>query len=331
MSNGSDFGTPTPINDIGVFNTDEVANGAKAFNPLNSGWVNDPEAVDAISALQPFGAFAETPAAEVDVADLPKEVFLWKIHKQVTGVDSDEENQGNYGSCVGFGTTAAVEASMVYQIYTGKQEEWKELCQEITYGGSRVEIGKKRLGRSQGSIGAWAAEFVKQYGVLPRGVYGKYDLTKYTIKNCDDFGINGVPDSLEPQVKLHPVEEIVQVKTWDNAKKALAQGYGISICSSQGFTMKRDDYGFCRASGVWQHCMALWGYQTGPREGGWIKNSWGPNSTTGPRGAGEPPLCGFWAEASIIDRMLRQGDSWAFSAVKGFPKQKVDVIDWSTL
>ena len=177
MIDGSDFGTPTPIGDIGAFETTIGDNSAKPFNPLDSGWVNDPEAVDAISALQPFGAFAETPAAEVDSADLPKEVFLWKIHKQVTGLDSDEENQGNYGSCVGFGTTAAVEASMVYQIYTGKQEEWKELCQEITYGGSRVEIGKKRLGRSQGSIGAWAAEFVKQYGVLPRGVYGKYDLT----------------------------------------------------------------------------------------------------------------------------------------------------------
>lgn len=336
MSEENDMGTPTPITGLGIDPTpveqpvEEPGHGLPA--PQNLGWVNDPEAVDEIASLQPFVAFADTPAGEVSLADLPPEVFIWKIHKLVTGKDPDEENQGNYGSCVGFGTVAAVEASMVMQIYSGAHEEWKELCQEVVYGGSRIEIGKGRLGRGQGSIGAWAAEYVKQYGILPRGKYGSYDLSKYSIPLCDQFGNKGVPDDLEKVSKVNPVQEITKVKSWESAKKALAQGYGIAICSNRGFSsMKRDEYGFCKASGVWNHCMALWGYQTGPREGGWIKNSWGPNATTGPRGAGEPPLCGFWAEASVIDGMLRQGDSWAFSAIKGFPKQKVDVIDWSSL
>ena len=299
--------------------------------PQFNGWVDDPEQVEAIAVEQEFQSFADTPAGMVSLGELPKEVFMWKIHHAVTGLNPDDENQGNYGSCVGFGTVAGVEATMVYQIFTGASEEWKELSQEIVYGGSRIEIGKGRLGRGQGSIGAWAAQFVKKYGVLPRGVYGKYDLTKYSIPLCNQFGINGVPDELESATKEHPVNDIVQVKSWEDAKKALAQGMGISVCSNQGFTMKRDAKGRCQPSGKWNHCMALWGYNTDGDEMGWIKNSWGGNATSGPRGAGEPPLCGFWADASVIDSMLRQNDSWAFGNAKGFPKQNVNVIDWSSL
>ena len=116
--------------------------------PQFNGWVDNPEFVDEVASQQPLERFADTPAAEVSLSDLPPEVFIWKVHKLVTGKDADEENQGNYGSCVGFGTVAAVEASMVMQIYNGAHEEWKELCQEVVYGGSRNEIGKGRLGRS---------------------------------------------------------------------------------------------------------------------------------------------------------------------------------------
>ncbi len=299
--------------------------------PQFNGWVDDPEQVEAIAVEQEFQSFADTPAGMVSLGELPKQVFLWKIHNTVTGKDPDEENQGNFGSCVGFGTVAGVEATMVYQIFTGAHEEWKELSQEIVYGGSRVEIGKGRLGRGQGSIGAWAAQFVKQYGVLPRGLYGKWDLRKYSIPLCSDFGINGVPNELESQIKEHPIKDIVQVKSWEDAKKALAQGMGIAICSNQGFSMKRDAKGRCAPMGRWAHCMALWGYNTDGSEMGWIKNSWGASATTGPRGAGDPPLCGFWADASVIDGMLRQNDSWAFGNAKGFPRQNVDLIDWSSL
>lgn len=298
--------------------------------PMEGGWVNDPEAVAEIASHLSFQSFGDTPAGEIESGDLPKEVFTWKVHKLVTGKDPDEESQGNIGSCVGFGTTAAVEGSLVNAIYRGEPFEWKELCQEITYGGSRIEIGKGRLGRGDGSIGAWAAQFVRDYGLLPRGVYGKWDLSRYSVATCKQFGASGVPDDLEPEIKIHPVQSITKVTSWDECKKALAQGYCVSVCSNQGFSMKRDSNGVCRPSGSWGHCMAIWGYQITNVELGWIKNSWGPDAFSGPKGAGDPPACGFWAEASVIDRMLRQGDSWAFSSIKGWPKKRVD-IDWSTL
>ena len=82
--------------------------------------------------------------------------------------------------------------------------------------------------------------------------------------------------------------------------------------------MTRDVDGFCRASGTWAHCMAIVGIRGGSRPGALLLNSWGPNAHTGPRGLGDPSPAGFWADANVVDRMLKQGDSWAFSDVVGF-------------
>lgn len=284
------------------------------------GWIIDPEAVAVIVGAQPVPFFSMSPAAERE--SIPPEVYLWKAREKLTGQPWPARNQGQVGSCVSFGTAAAVEATMASEVLAGEPESVRDLCQEVIYGGSRVEVGGGRLS-GDGSIGAWAAEFVKRWGVIDRAVYGKYDLSKYDQVRCRAWGRNGVPDDLEPEVKRHPVKAISMVKSWEDAKKALASGYGIAVCSTVGFQMKRDAEGFAKPSGSWAHCMALLGYQTGRREGGWICNSWGPDAHTGPVGAGGAPTCGFWADASVVEKMLRMEDSWAFSAVDGFPARRL--------
>jgi hypothetical protein len=71
--------------------------------------------------------------------------------------------------------------------------------------------------------------------------------------------------------------------------------------------------------------MAILGFQLGKRPGAFIQNSWGPSAHTGPLGAGDPPTGGFWADAEAVEKMLKAGDSWAFSSVVGFPAR---VIPW---
>jgi hypothetical protein len=80
---------------------------------------------------------------------------------------------------------------------------------------------------------------------------------------------------------------------------------------------------------VSHNCMCLDGYHVdgGGREYGHYDNSWDGVYHTGPTGWGSPTGNGFWADSNTIARMLAEGDSWAVSAVKGFPKQKVE-IDW---
>jgi len=54
-----------------------------------------------------------------------------------------------------------------------------------------------------------------------------------------------------------------------------------------------------------------------------IDNSWGANAHTGPTGPGDPGPEGFYAAASVVDNMLAEKDSFAFSAVEGFPLRKI--------
>jgi hypothetical protein len=289
--------------------------------PLAFGWVDDPLAVRAASADLPFARFCHTDAFAAR-HDGPDDVFLWDACRTVTGDLLPPRNQKGVGACVGFGTAAAVEHLMCVQIANGSDEEFRELAPEMIYAGSRVEIGGGRV-RGDGSIGAWAARFVNEYGVVPRDVYGSHDLREYDEERCREFGRTGVPDELEPLAREHPVQSVANVRTWDECRAAVRNGYPLIVCSSQGFTMTRDADGFCSPRGRWYHCLAVVGVRGGKRPGAFLLNCWGPNTHTGPRGPGDPSPAGFWAEAWVVDRMLRQGDSWAFSDVVGFPPRRL--------
>lgn len=291
----------------------------------NYGWHKDPKEVALVQSRLTDPMFL-TSICSRSSNDIPDFVYLWKAAEQVLGAKLPGRNQGQVGSCVSFGTAAAIEHSMLAEIVLGDLEEFKPLCQEEIYGGSRVTIGGGQL-RGDGSVGAWAAEYVNKYGILARGKYGSINCEKYDEEMCRLWGKKGVPNELLPEIKLHPVKTTSLVRNFTEAKKALASGYGISVCSNQGFDgMDRDANGFATPRGEWGHCMALIGYQTGSRPGGFILNSWGDNSHTGPSGAGDPPSAGFWVDSKIIDRMLGEQDSWAFSCVEGFPIRKLHFL-----
>jgi len=290
--------------------------------PIFGGWVKNDDAVREVRQGLPTPFFADTEAGKDDIFGTPESVYLWKAQVKVTGSLLGPYDQNPVGSCVAFGTTYATEASLCVAISQGDMQEFRSFSREIVYGGSRVQIGKGRI-RGDGSVGAWAAQFVNEFGNLPRDRYDGYDLREYNPSTCREFGARGVPAALLPKTKDYPVQGIAQVRNVGEARKALANGYAIAVCSSQGFTRQRDADGFCRASGIWQHCMAIDGYQSGRRPGFHVVNSWGGNYHTGPTGAGEPNSAGFWADEATVDRMLSQGDSWAFSGVKGFKKNKL--------
>lgn len=286
--------------------------------PLHAGWIDDPAAVEETIAAMKYGRFRDTPAF-ASPAELPDDVFLWDACRTATGDVLPARDQKSVGSCVGFAAASAVEHLLCVQIAGGADDEvFRDLAQEVIYGGSRVEIGGGRV-RGDGSVGAWAARFVSEYGVVPRGVFGKHDLRAYTEARCREYGRSGVPDDLEPLAKEHPVRGVARVLTWDECRSAVRNGYPVMVCSSQGFGMRRDAAGFCPPRGVWYHAMAVVGVRGNPRPGAFLLNSWGPNAHTGPRFPPDAPEAGFWVDAAVIDRMLGQGDSWAFSRAKGFP------------
>lgn len=316
---GTDIPQPTPP----LFEPDVAFKVGDAH--YSFGWEKNDEEVKAIADTLPFRVFGDTPAGQ-KLGELPDHVYLWKVYEKLPIRGPPIKNQLDVGSCVSFGTNGAVLDSMAVDIVLNKRPyELKDVAEEVTYGGSRVQIGGGRI-RGDGSTGAWGAQFVKQYGLAPREsiktASGKvYDLSTYDTTRCRQWGNAGVPSDLLPIVREHPVQEITQITSWADAKKALAQGYGISVCSSIGFNMRRDARGICQPGPRWDHCMRFDGYHVeAGKEYAHIENSWGANAHTGPLGWGDPPPSGFWVDAAVADRMIKTGgDTWAFSSVKGFP------------
>lgn len=292
----------------------------------NGGWHKDDGAVKAVKETLRFKVFGDTPAGQA-AADLPDHVYLWEAYHTLFARGPPDKDQSSIGSCVSFGTNYAVATTLAVQIVQAKgdADQFKDPAEEVTYGGSRVQIGKGKLGRGDGSVGAWAAQFVQKWGIVARGKYTSYDLSTYSVSTCRTLGNAGVPADLQKVAKEHSIKDITSVNSWASAKASLASGYAIAICSDQGFSMQRDKDGICRPSGSWAHCMALIGYATiNGKEYGRIQNSWGPNAHTGPLGPGDPPAGGFYADSAVVGRMLAQGDSWAFSSVATWPSRKLN-------
>lgn len=208
-----------------------------------------------------------------------------------------------------------------------------EIATEPIYAGSRVEIGGGRI-RGDGSVGAWAAKYVQEYGLLQRTVYDRFDLRTYSGSKAKEWGAPraGVPDELEPIAKMFPIRTVSLVTTDDEAAAALYNMYPIPVCSGQGFTTTRDRNGFCDPKGSWAHCMVARGICMAKRGSNWvlavvIQQSWG-ESPSGPnkielktgRIVTLPQGC-FLIEMDVFARMLRGRDSFAISGAKGFVPQ----------
>lgn len=293
------------------------------------GWEFRPDEVAEIVGLQPVGIFEDTAAGQQS-DPLPDKVSLHDAAVSVLGHFLPVRNQGSIGTCVPFACTRAVELTMLVAIARGGRFTFPAngLATEPTYGGSRIEVGKGRLGRGDGSIGAWAAEFVKTWGVAPRQVFPAFniDLSEYSIDLSRAWGRSGVPDSFEPTLKQHPVQGIAKVTTLDGALRALAAGHAIMECSNRLLNRNRNADGTIGTYRGGGHAQTTVGFKK--INGRWkfqIDGSWGSYHTGG-LDPDFPCPAGGLVDQDDYEAMLDQGDSFAFSDVVAFPARDYD--DW---
>ena len=98
-----------------------------------------------------------------------------------------------------------------------------------------------------------------------RDLVGPYD-----GKRAKDWGAEGVPADLQAKAPEHKVQTTSLVTTWSELEDALSNGYPVTVCSNQGFTLTRDADGFCKARGSWGHCMLIVGIRADNRPGACI-------------------------------------------------------------
>lgn len=300
-------------------------------------WVNDPEAVKESFARVAPTIFGDTPAGKIAQGDV-QEAFLWRSVRKAAGkgeLDSwyPNVNQLDVGMCVGCGWKHGVDVALANQVITGRAQKWEPVSAAVIYGGSRVEIGGGRI-RGDGSVGAWAREFVRSRGVAPMRKYPSVDLSVFDPQIARKFGQTGVPDDIEDVARENPVQGTALVSTWADVQRAISQGYPVAVCSNVGFnnpngtTGTRDKDGFCAPRGTWPHCMVFIGVRGGSREGAFCLNSWGDTAHGGPVWPADAPRAGFWVDAKTVERMVSQNDSFAIADIAGFPARKIDWFTW---
>lgn len=291
----------------------------------NDGWIDDPAAVEAVMNELPFPVFQDV-WNPIKGSGKGKKVLLYDFIKQASGGKFPKRKQ-TIGDCVAQGAAYAVDAVKSVDIILNKEfEEWvAETATEDIYAGSRVQIGKGRI-RGDGSIGAWAARYVNEYGALPRGKYGNIDLATYSGSKARSWGRSGagVPKSLLPKAKQHPILTVSKVTTYEEVRDLICNGYAVTIASSQGFSSRRDSEGFASPKGSWAHQMSILGVDDEyKRPGVLVQNSWG-TWNGGPKRHDQPDGS-FWVDADEIERrILKKGDSWAFSGYEGFKPRELN-------
>lgn len=311
---------------------------------MDFGWINLPSETAQIVASLPM------PEAEPPLLRAKEPTLLYKHVRQVLGRDLPKGPQG-IGDCVGWGFAGlnnVIAALQVYKQMLAKDvlfvshnapqvkhdaravllDQYQETAVEWIYGGSRVEIGKQRGSTQDGSTGAWAAKFISTYGTLSRAYLQSKGLSgPYDAKRSKQWGAQGVPDSLEPAARQHLIRNVSLVTNFEKAAALIENGYPVAVCSSQGFSGRRDSQGFDNPRGRWDHCMYFLATRW-DRPGLLCAQSWGPNTPSGPIAYDQPDNT-FWVDSHVVDSMLSRRDSWTGTEFDGYKVQDEFNGDWS--
>ncbi len=280
------------------------------------GWIHDPAEVQRTLSGMPRPYFAAA-SPHLGGSGSGQTTLLYKAFKDVNGGQYLDYPAQAIGDCVSHGFGHGIDLLEAVQIAVGHHpEEFEQTATEAIYGMARVDVGGQRGSTQDGAIGAWAAKAVTTLGTVSRDLVGPYDGQRAKF-----WGERGVPDELKARAVEHRVKTASLITTYSELEDALANGYPVTVCSNQGFTLERDAQGFCRPHGIWGHCMLICGIRD-DRPGACIFQSWGSTIPSGPLALDQPPNS-FWADRSVVEGMLGMEDSWAISSFDGYPSHAV--------
>jgi hypothetical protein len=288
------------------------------------GYAPDREGTDAFLASLPKPTLAQ--AGPDLMLDESRDVFLGSYLLQCD--PAWKRGAQKIGSCVGWGWALSTDILAACDIHMrGEPETYGgRVLEASVYAFSRVEVRGQRNFGGDGSYGAAAAKAVSRFGTLHYGIdYGGEKFTDNSGQRESQWGRDGVPDRLEPYAAKHKVSGVALVTDFEQAAKAIQNGYPVAVCSMQGFSMTLRE-GYLTPMGSWAHCMMFAGVRWKPYPALLCVNSWG-DCYQGEVDKSLPPQfqrSAGWVRAETCTRMLKGEDSFALSGYSGFAPRKLD-------
>lgn len=245
------------------------------------------------------------------------------------------------GDCVSHSDKNAKLYSHVCDIISGKPDERSGVYEGVVeipeagikQGGFSTEVSYWYRGYDGDGWYCQAAATVstKQAGLVARKNYPEIgiDLTKYSGSLAGKYGSRKPPAEIADALDNNLVYTATKLRSFEEVRDFLGNGYGVSSCGSEGFSSSRDENGVSSRRGSWAHAMDILGAddrtEIHAKYGGplvCIQNSWG-KFNSGPRrvlGTNvDIPEGSFWARWKDVQRR----EFIAYSGVNGWPARTV--------
>lgn len=253
---------------------------------------------------------------------IPDRYMIWEKTRKYIGKDLPNTPQ-LIGDCVGKSSSDVTDYLQVLQLGAVGRKDWHTTHPSFAWANGRVmpEIGNRRLGRQDGSLGIWQAVAVKKYGII---FEDDKNVPKYTASLARNWGYSGPPKEFMEIGKNRLVRvdtaDSAMVKTLDQLFSALSADFPVTVASNYGFDMSPRSDGYNHYSDTWPHQMKFLGYcKVGKKPCLCLSNNWGEaaHGTIIDAETGEQ-----WPKGTMrifLDDaagMLKEKDSWAHSFVE---------------
>lgn len=285
------------------------------------GWLPRNGVIEAYEKGRNIGSFY-TIAPALAGTGAGRTVLLYDAVRKVWGEDLDPGPQA-ISDCVGWAFAGCVDLLACVQVMDRTHERHSHALRtstEALYAMSRRDYGDG--GSGGGSYGAWGALTVEAGGTLSRRrVKQAYpDRPEYDPNRAHDWAKSGVPEPLKAEAREHRVRTTALIRTFEEARDAIANGYPVAASSRQGFSSARDRDGFARPVGIWDHSMKFIASRDDWRPGLLCMNSFGTHLPTrnSPKGDYDIPNGSFWVDSEVCTSMFAWEDSYALSMFDGY-------------
>lgn len=293
------------------------------------GWKYDPVKNAAILAAHRTPVFCAAAPALMDSPNY--DTFHYRLYDYVMRRDLKFPSESRRipqsqvrGTCGGQGNAGALNMMNAIMCYLYGFKFPGFISAGTQYTAARVEIGNSP-GKEDGVIGSDCSQVPLRCGILFMKANSKMfegpAFTKEVLAD-EQQGVKwtetreGVPANLEQEMKKFLIENVIPIRTPEEAGKAIQNGNMVAGGTNLIPDGKRDSNGYSRVKRTGGHWTFFGDVRWKPNstliEGLLYYQSWGVDWGTGPKYPDDMPLGTVWVSRDDVQAMLNERDYYAF-------------------